>query len=451
MIDFKWFVLAVAVLMYTMVIIFQSKKVWFTTAAAIAVVLLGTLIPDAIFPLPEDIVARGNTAEMHSFALLHSIGDIVNWNVLMIYLGSMIIAALFIYSKVPARIADFIVEKSRSTGLAMVAILAMTGINSIFVENVATVLVMAPIALALSKKLNMNPTMFMIGLAVMSNMEGTATLVGDPPSMIFASYAGYNFNDFFFHAGKLSVFFIIQAGLLVGCAFFYIFFAKAGKEKPALEKTVVVSWFPLFLLLAMIFGLAGISFVHTSFAYLSGTFVLALGILGLVWYKFLQNKSLENTVSVVKELDWETIFFLIGIFIVIGAIEASGLLQDLSLYLAKITGGSVILGFLIIIMVSIIISGFVDNVPYIIAMLPVADGMAKTMGINGELYLFALLIGSCMGGNLTPFGASANIVSMGIIKREGYKMNFADWVKVGVPFTILTTGTAAIVLWLLWA
>ena len=147
----------------------------------------------------------------------------------------------------------------------------------------------------------------------------------------------------------------------------------------------------------------------------------------------------------------ETIFFLIGNFIVIGAIEASGLLGDLSLYLAKITGGSVILGFLIIIMVSIIISGFVDNVPYIIAMLPVADGMAKTMGINGELYMFALLIGSCMGGNLTPFGASANIVSMGIIKREGYKMNFADWVKVGVPFTILTTGTSAIVLWLLWA
>ena len=200
----------------------------------------------------------------------------------------------------------------------------------------------------------------------------------------------------------------------------------------------------------MIFGLAGISFVHTSFEYLSGTFVLALGILGLVWYKLLQHKSLENTASVVKELDWETIFFLIGIFIVIGAIEASGLLGDLSAYLAKITGGSVILGFLIIILVSIAISGFVDNVPYIIAMLPVADGMAKAMGINGELYMFALLIGSCMGGNLTPFGASANIVSMGIIKREGYKMNFADWVKVGVPFTLLTTGTSAIVLWLLW-
>ena len=139
----------------------------------------------------------------------------------MIYLGSMTIAALFLYSNVPARIADGIINNSKNTGIAIVLILAMTGIISIFVENVATVLVMAPIALALCKKLKMNPTYFMIGLAVMSNLEGTATLVGDPPSMIFAAYAGYNFNDFFVHQGTLSIFFIIQAGLIVGCIYFY--------------------------------------------------------------------------------------------------------------------------------------------------------------------------------------------------------------------------------------
>ena len=449
--SFKLFVLVLAILMYALVIIFQGKKVWFTSLAALLIVATGMILPDAIFPLPEDIIARGDSLETHFFALGHALLDIVNWNVLMIYLGSMIIAALFIYSKVPAKIADIIVEKSRSTGFAIVAILAMTGIISIFVENVATVLVMAPIALALCKKLDMNPTLFMIGLAVMSNMEGTATLVGDPPSMIFASYAGYNFNDFFFHAGRLSVFFIIQAGLVVGCIYFYVFFAKAGKEKPQIEQTKVISWFPLYLLLAMIAGLACVSFVKTSFSYLSGTFVLGLGILGLLWYKLLCNKSVSETAAVVKELDWETIFFLVGIFIVIGAIEACGLLNDLSVFLSELTGGSKIAGFLIVIAVSIIISGFVDNVPYIIAMLPVADGMAKAAGINGELFMFALLIGSCMGGNLTPFGASANVVSMGIVKKEGYKMSFGSWIKVGVPFTILTTGTSALVLWLLWA
>ena len=185
--NLKWIVLAIAVAMYAFVIAKQDKKVIFTTAAAILVIILGIVFPGAIF----------TTGNGRLYALSHAFSSLVNWNVLMIYVGSMTVAALFLYSKVPAKIADWIVKVSPSTGIAIVLILAMTGIISIFVENVATVLVMAPIALSLCKKLKMNPTMFMVGLAVMSNLEGTATLVGDPPSMIFASYAGYTFNDFF--------------------------------------------------------------------------------------------------------------------------------------------------------------------------------------------------------------------------------------------------------------
>ena len=161
--------------------------------------------------------------------------------------------------------------------------------------------------------------------------------------------------------------------------------------------------------------------------------------------------SREETVTVVKELDWETIFFLIGIFVVIGAIRETGLLKDFAEYLAGITGGSKFAGFIIVLLVSILISGFVDNVPYIIAMLPVASQMALSMNLKPELYMFALLVGSCLGGNLTPFGASANIVAMGIVKKEGHPMNFGKWITIGVPFTLITTGVAAIVLWLLWA
>lgn len=449
--NLKWIVLGVAVLMYLLVIAFQNKKVLFTTAAALAVLILGMVNPGSIFPLPEDVLASDTMMPLRMYAVVHSFEDIVNWNVLMIYVGSMIIASLFIYSKVPARIADDIVEKSTTTGFAIVAILAMTGIISIFVENVATVLVMAPIALALCKKLKMNPTLFMIGLAVMSNLEGTATLVGDPPSMIFASFAGYTFNDFFVHQGRLSIFFIVQTGMLMGCIFFYFFFARNAKDKIEVEREKPVSYFPFILLLTMIAGLALISFIHTSFEYLSGTFVLGLGIIGIIWYLLFQRKTLKETGTLIKELDWETIFFLIGIFIVIGAIQETGLLNDFALFLANVTGGSKLLGFIIILVVSIIISGFVDNVPYIIAMLPVANSMALALNIKPELYMFALLVGSCLGGNLTPFGASANIVAMGIVKKEGYPMKFSGWLKVGVPFTILTTGAAAVVLWLLWA
>lgn len=440
MINLKWIVLALAVAMYALVIAKQDKKVIFTSLAAALVIGLGIAFPGAIF----------TTGSGRFYALTHAFSALVNWNVLMIYVGSMTIAALFLYSKVPAKIADWIVKVSPSTGLAIVLILAMTGIISIFVENVATVLVMAPIALSLCKKLKMNPTMFMVGLAVMSNLEGTATLVGDPPSMIFASYAGYTFNDFFVHSGRLSIFFVVQTGLLAGCLFFYAVFARL-KEKTEVDGEPIISVVPALLLLSLIFGLAAISFIPNEISFLSGGFVMVLGALGVLWYIFSQKKSGSETWELIKGLDWETIAFLIGIFVVVGAISETGLLKDFADFLARITGGSKFAGFILILAVSIFISGFVDNVPYIIVMLPVAGNMAESMGINRELFLFALLIGSCLGGNLTPFGASANVVAMGIVKKEGHPMSFAKWLKLGGTFTLITTAAAAIVLWLLWA
>lgn len=425
--------------MYALVIVFQDKKVFWSLGAAAIAIVLGTVFPAGVFE-----------GSGRLFALRHSLTQLINWNVLMIYVGSMIIAALFIYSKAPSRVADSIIKFSPSTGIAIVLILAMTGIISIFVENVATVLVMAPIALALCKKLKLNPANFMIGLAVMSNLEGTATLVGDPPSMIFASFAGYTFNDFFLHDGRISIFFFIQMGLLVGCVFFYFIF-KNAKEKIEVEETKVISLFPTTLLLLMIVGLAAISFLKIEFAFASGGFVLALGLIGLAWHFLSQKKSAGEIWELVKGLDWETIFFLIGIFVVVGALSESGLLLDFANFLSRITGGSKLGAFVLILIVSIILSGFIDNVPYIIVMLPVAASLANSVGSAPELYMFALLVGSCLGGNLTPYGASANVVAMGIVKKEGQPMNFASWLKLGLPFTLLTTGAAALLLWFVWA
>ncbi|MBC6720979.1 SLC13 family permease [Treponema sp. Marseille-Q4130] len=440
--EMKWVVLTLAVMMYALVIIVQHKKIVFTSASALVILLLGVIFPESIF--------SSGGVPLRAYPFIHAFTSLVNWNVLMIYVGSMIIAALFIYSRMPAYIADIMVEKAPNTGIAIVLILAMTGIISIFVENVATVLVMAPIALALCKKLKIDPTYFMIGLAVMSNLEGTATLVGDPPSMIFASYAGYTFNDFFVHAAKPSIFFFIQTGMITGCLYFYLFFAKQ-KEKPDLDKSEVISPLPFFLLLAMIFGLAAISFLHFDCEFLSGLYVLTLGIAGVLWFRFVQRRPPRETWLLIKGLDWETIAFLIGIFIVVGAISETGLLSDFAHTLARITGGNVFVGFMLILVVSVVISGFVDNVPYIIVMLPVAQTLASRMNLAAELYMFALLIGSCLGGNLTPFGASANVVAMGILKREGYPVDFAGWLKTGAPFTILTTAAAAAALWFVWA
>lgn len=436
----KWIVLAISVLMYLFVIFFQNKKVVFTSLAAFVIFVLSLIFTNKIFIPQQNLLC----------ALHHVFFELINWNVLFIYVGSMIIASLFIYSKVPVKIADKLISISPSTGIAVVLILVMTGIISMFVENVATVLVMAPIALVISKKLNINPIPFIIGLAVMSNLEGTATLVGDPPSMIFASFAGYTFNDFFIKDGKISIFFLIQFALIVGCLFFYLVFGRI-KEKASVKSEDVISYVPLYLLLTMILGLAGISFVSSELGYSSGIFVLSLGLIGLIWYKFCQKKSKREVFELVKALDWETIFFLIGIFVVVGAISEIGLLDDLSAFLQDVTGGNKLIGFILILLLSILISGFVDNVPYIIVMLPVASNLANSMGIAKELYMFALLIGSCIGGNLTPFGASANVVAIGILKKEGNPVSFSGFLKIGAPFTFITTFAAALLLWFVWA
>ncbi|MDR2798007.1 MAG: citrate transporter, partial [Treponema sp.] len=391
----KWIVLALAVLMYALIVIFPNRKSYSSLGAALLMLILGVISPKV------------------------ALGELINWNVLMIFVGSLVIAELFIYSRVPAVIADSLVIYSPNVGIAIVAILMMTGIISAFVENVATVLVMAPIALALCTKLKLDPTYFMVGLAVMANLQGTATLVGDPPSMIFADHAHYGFNDFFFFQGKPSVFFAVQIGMIAGALFFYGFFAKNGGQKVELEREQILTLVPTVLLVLMIGGLALASFVYGGISLFSGLLVIVLGFVGLLWYWFIRKEGAGKAWSLVKELDWDTVLFLIGIFVVVGAVAAVGLLDDFAGFLSRIVGNHVFLGFIMILAVSILISGFVDNVPYIIVMLPVATKISADLSLQPELYMFALLIGSCMGGNVTPFGAAANVVSVGILRKQG--------------------------------
>jgi Na+/H+ antiporter NhaD/arsenite permease-like protein len=334
----------------------------------------------------------------------------------------------------------------------------MTGIISAFVENVATVLVMAPIALAFCQKLKLSPKMFMVGLAVMANLQGTATLVGDPPSMIFADYAGFSFNDFFLYHGRLSIFFAVQVGMIAGALFFYCFFAKAGKGKAQIEKEKILTIVPSIFLILMIVGLAAFSFLFEGLTLASGILVFALGILGILWYALARREGIAKSWKMIKELDWDTVLFLTGIFVVVGAVAQTGLLEEFAGFLSNIVGSNVLLGFVLIIVVSVFISGFVDNVPYIIAMLPVAAALARDLSLRPELYMFALLIGSCLGGNLTPFGASANVVAVGILRKQDAapeaaqerQMNFGQWLKIGVPFTLLTTAASAVFIWVVW-
>ena len=422
----KWLALTVAIIMYLLIILVPKRKALISLTVAGVILSLGIV------------------------SLQFAVFDLINWSVLLIYIGSLIIADLFIYSNVPVQIADFFISRSPNAGIAIIAILFMTGLISAFVENVATVLVMAPIAMALSKKLKIDPAYFMIGLAVMSNLQGTATLVGDPPAMIFATFAHYGFNDFFFYLGRPSIFFAVEIGMCAGLAFFYRYFTRLVSVDFTVDRATVRSYIPSALLVLMIVGLALFSFFGDGISLASGGMVVLLGIAGLIWYELVRLPTEKSALRIALGIDWETIAFLIGIFIVVGAISSTGLLSDFAALLGSIVNGNVLAGFVAILAISVLLSGFIDNVPYIITMLPVAATLAMGMGIHPELYMFALLIGSCLGGNLTPFGASANIVAVGLLKKHERTISFAEWLKIGVPFTLVTTITASIFLWFVW-
>ncbi|MFZ2938469.1 MAG: SLC13 family permease, partial [Candidatus Omnitrophota bacterium] len=191
----------------------------------------------------------------------------INWNVMGIFVGTLIVADIFMQSRVPAFVAEVIVDRAKNTTWAILSICLLTGFISAFVENVATVLIVAPIALALAKKLKINPMNMMIAIAVSSNLQGTATLIGDPPSMLLAGFAKMNFGDFFFYKGRPSIFFAVELGAITSFFVLYSIFKKEKEKIKLIPIEKVRSWVPTIILVSLIILLAASSFFDTGFSY----------------------------------------------------------------------------------------------------------------------------------------------------------------------------------------
>ena len=372
----------------------------------------------------------------------------INWNVMGIFVGTLIVADIFMESRVPAYIAEIIVDRARNTAWAILYICVLTGFISAFVENVATVLIVAPIALSLAKKLKINPMNMMIAIAVTSNLQGTATLIGDPPSMLLGGFARMNFGDFFFYKGRPSIFFVVELGAIVSFFVLYFIFRKHKEKTELLAVEKVKSWVPTGILVTLIISLALSSFFDTGFSYMAGVLCMAFGIISILWEKFINKSSILEGI---KSLDWETTFFLMGIFVLVGSIALTGWIEVISNFLAGLVGQNIFLGYTLIVFVSVFLSAFIDNVPFLAAMLPVAMSMSDKLHVNPSLFLFGLLIGASLGGNITPIGASANIVACSLLKKEGYEVKFKDFVKIGLPFTLAAVTAAYLFVWLVWS
>lgn len=372
----------------------------------------------------------------------------INWNVIGIFAGTLIVAELFIYSRVPVLLSDILIDRSKTVGWAILLVCALSGAVSVFVDNVATILIVAPIAMELARRLEISPKPFLIGIAISSNLQGAAILIGDAPSMILAAHEKLTFNDFFLLQGKPSIFFATQAGALMGFVVLYFFFRKYRQPVVQIEVEKVKSWVPSSLLVIMIFALAFSTQYDPDFRWLGGVECFALAVVGLLWAGV---KDREDAVKAVKSYDWSTTLFLAGVFVLVETLRQAGIIDDVSMWLGELVGHNKFLAFMSIVWCSVLFSAFIDNVPYFTAMLPVVSRLSASMGIEDNyLFAFGLIIGCCLGGNVTPIGASANIVSISLLRKSGEQCSFLDFVKIGLPYTIASTAAGAAFVWFIW-
>lgn len=374
----------------------------------------------------------------------------IDFNVLLMIMGTMGIVALFIESKMPQLLADLIMEKVPNVMWAAIAMSLFSGIISAFVDNVATVLMVAPVALEICKKLKTNPVPFIIAIAVSSNLQGAATLVGDTTAIMLGSALDMSFMDFFWYKGRPSIFFAVELGALMSVLILAFLFRREKAPIPkGQERTQVTDYVPSILLLGTIVLLILASFIPNKPSTTNGLICCALLLIGLI-YNFAKKKTLSAITAPLKEVDFETIGLLIGLFLMIGGITEQGVIDAAAGLLAKAGGGNIFFLYTVIVWASVLISAFIDNIPYVATMIPVIGGLAAALNVDPTVLYFGLLSGATLGGNCTPIGASANITGIGILRREGYTVKNSEFFQIGIPFTLAAIIPAYIYLWLVY-
>lgn len=441
---------------YVLMLAFQKIRPYITVCSAIIFVALGIIAsvsPD-LFGEGFFTLAGGS----YSYGFAEALGEI-DWNVIMMIAGTMGTVYLFIESKMPQLMSDILISRMPNIMWTVVALSLFAGIVSAFVDNVATVLMIAPVALAFCKKLNISPVPSIICIAVSSNLQGAATLVGDTTSILLAKQANLDFSDFFVDDGKAGMFWVVEAGALVS-AFIIMFMFR--KEKTKIEfnsRTVVEDKFPTFLLLGTVISLIAVSFIPYKDAAAPGQFykpditngVLCIGffVIGIL-RELLVKKNKDIVKNAIKEIDYYTIVLLAGLFVVIGGIKNAGVIDVIGNAISSLGSGSPFLIYTIIVWMSVILSAFIDNIPYTATMLSIMPVIAADIGIEPKILYYGLLCGATLGGNLTPIGASANIAGIGILRKEGHEVRSTTFMKFGVPFTLAAVTTGYLLIWFIW-
>lgn len=374
----------------------------------------------------------------------------INYNVIMMLTGTMLIVELFIESDMPSYMAENLLKIVPNVQWAVVLLSLFAGIISAFVDNVATVLMVAPVGIEVCKKIKTNPVPVIISIAVSSNLQGAATLVGDATSILLGSYADLSFNDFFWFNGKPGICFAVELGALLTIPVI-LFLFRHEKGKVNEEVTVkITDYTPTYFLIGMIIFLIVASQFENKPELTNGFICCGLALI-LIVIEAIKQKNIKVIPNTIITLDIETLLLLCGLFVVIEGITEAGVIEKIVEIFMNAGGDNVFVMYTLIVFVSVLVSAFIDNIPYVATMLPVVTGIAAMMGISPYLFDFGLLIGATLGGNITPVGASANIAGIGILRKNGYEVKNSEFFRIGIPFTLVAVLSGYLFLWFVWA
>lgn len=381
---------------------------------------------------------------------LNTVWGAIDFNVLLMIGGTMMLVSLFSESLMPTRLADLIINKVKDIRLIILFLSMFAGFVSAFIDNVATVLMIAPVAMSLAKKLNISPVKMIIAISISSNLQGAATLVGDTSSILLGSALNMTFFDFFVYNGHMGMFWIVQISALIATAIIYIQTKDMKGKVDAIEVTKVKDMMPTFLVILMIVLLIFASFIpqDQKIDILNGLICVCVAIFGVI-YHLIRHKDSSIIKTVASEIDFNTLGLLAGLFIIISGIENAGVIDEIAKLFIKLADKPFLL-YTALVWGSVLISAFVDNIPYVATMLPVLSVISTHVPFDMTVFYFGLLSGATLGGNITPIGASANIASLGILKEAGYTVENKDFMKMSVPFTLTAVLVGYVLVWFIY-
>lgn len=323
----------------------------------------------------------------------------------------------------------------------MVIFIIITAVLSGMLDNVTTVLLVGPMTLAITNILRVDPVPYIISQIIASNIGGTATLIGDPPNIMIGSAANLGFVDFILNTG-FAVIFVVIAILI---CFYFIYGRKLFVTDEAIEKIMkldekkaIKNRRLMHESVAAIIIIAVCFIFHDQLGVESATIAIAAACVMLLIGK-------QNPEEIILSVEWPTILFFIGLFIVVGGVKKVGVITMLANGLIAITDGNVILTMLIILWVSAVVSSFLDNIPFVATLIPLILSM-QSQGMDVAPIWWALSLGACLGGNGTLIGASANVVLSGISKNNGHPITFGQYFKIGFPMMILSIAVCTVFL-----